>query len=87
MNHFIICFSFIFSKLLSFYKRTEKMVFISASISTGTGTVVYKSMGEGILEMRVRFPGLKVLRLQGSRVTADQLVAVRAAMPNCQIEL
>jgi hypothetical protein len=85
MNHFTSCFSFIFLEttyLLSLYKRTKKVYLL-----VPVPTVVNKSMGEGILKMRVCFPSLKVLRLQGSRVTADQLVALRAAMPNCHIKL
>jgi hypothetical protein len=84
MNNFTFCFSFIFLETTYCpYIKEQKMYMYWYRY----GTVVYKSMGEGILKMRVRFPGLKVLRLQGSRVTADQLVALRAAMPNCHIEL
>jgi len=45
------------------------------------------SLYEGILRILARFPALKVLRLQGSGVSAQELIAIRAAMPNCQIEL
>lgn len=42
---------------------------------------------EGILKMRDHFPALRMLRLEGSGVRSGDLAALKAAMPNCQLDL